>query len=244
MSARKAHPVRSALTDEELERLTADDFGKVKLTEDEKSRLRAINERRRQEVQHEAVEWARAEAPLVHALNAAGVPASSVWDLVNAAGRKRPTRTFRISTDPPEAIWDWLDANSRSYAAIVPLLMEHLQRPYPDRVRAGIARALAISEAKSAWSLLVKLYRQDQGDWSRDGLAVALSNIADDDLIDELIALAKDPQNGKSRVLLLDALRRSRLPQAQRALMEFGTDLVLQKEAQQILRRRSKREKK
>jgi len=81
MSSRRTHPVRAPLTDEELERLTADDFGKVKLTEDEKSRLRATNERRRQEIQHKAGGWARAEAPLVRALNAAAVPVSSVWDL-------------------------------------------------------------------------------------------------------------------------------------------------------------------
>jgi hypothetical protein len=196
-----------------------------------------------EEFQRKAEEYAHAEAPLVQALKAAGVPVSSVWDLVNA-GRKRPSRTFRISTDPPEAIWDWLDAKGRSFATIVPLLLEHLQRPYPDRVRAGIARALAVPEAKFAWPLLVKLYRQDQGDWSRDGLAVALSNLADDDLIDELIALARDPQNGKSRVLLLDALRRSRLPRTQTALTEFGKDPVLQKEALRILHLRSKRVKK
>lgn len=195
---------------------------------------------RDEEIQRKAAEYARAEAPLVQALKDAGVPVSSVWDLVNAS-RKRPSRTVRISTDPPDAVWGWLDANGGSYAALVPLLLDHLQRPYPDRVRAGIARALAVPEAKSAWPTLVKLYRQEQGDWSRDGLAVALSNVADDTVIDELIGLAKDPQNGKSRVLLLDALRRSRLPQAQRALMEMGTDPILQKEALRILhRRRSK----
>jgi len=66
-------------------------------------------------------------------------------------------------------------------------------------------------------------------------LAVALANIADDDLLDELITLAKDPQNGKSRVLLLDALKRSSLPQARKALMEFGADPLLKKEAQRLL---------
>src|SRR5258708_2980331 len=86
MSAEKA-PVRLPLTDEDLERLTGDDFGKVKLTEDEKSRLRATNERRRQEVQRKAVEWARAEAPLVQELRAAGAQVLSVWDLVNTKDR-------------------------------------------------------------------------------------------------------------------------------------------------------------
>lgn len=88
--------------------------------------------------------------------------------------------------------------------------------------------------------MLVKLYRQEQGNRTRQGLAVALSNIADDEVISELIALAGDPELGTSRVLLLDALRRSHLPIARKALMDFGTDPLLQKEAQQILRRLSK----
>lgn len=185
-------------------------------------------------IHRRAEDYARAEAPLVQALNAVGVPVSSVWDLVNA-GRKRPSRTFRISTDPPEAVWDWLDANGGSYASVLALLLDHLQRPYPDAVRGGIARALAIPEAKFAWPLLVKLYRQEQGQWTRDGLAVALANIAEDDQLDELINLARDPRNGESRVLLLDALRRSLLPLARRALVEFGADPFLQREAQRIL---------
>jgi len=187
-----------------------------------------------EEFQRRADEYARAEAPVVRALRAVGVPLSSVWDLVNA-GRKRPSRTFTMSTDPPEALWDWLEANNGSLATILPVLLDHLQQPYPDRVRAGIARALATPESKFAWPLLVRLYRQEQGDWTRDGLAVALANIADDDLLDELITLAKDPQNGKSRVLLLDALKRSSLPQARKALMEFGADPLLKKEAQRLL---------
>jgi hypothetical protein len=99
---------------------------------------------------------------------------------------------------------------------------------------------MAVPGAKFAWPLLVKLYRQEQGNRARQGLAVALSNIADDELIRELISLASEPQLGASRVLLLDALRRSRLPIAREALMDFGTDPLLQKESQKILRRLSR----
>jgi hypothetical protein len=199
----------------------------------------ARKKERDEAIQRKEEEYAHAEAPLVQDLRAAGAQVSSVWDLVNA-GRKRPSRTFRISTDPPEALWDWLDANEGSYASILPLLLDHLQRPYPDAIRDGIARALAVPEARFAWSTLVKLYRQEVAEGTRQGLAVALSNIADDAVIDELIELARDPQQGESRVLLLDALRRSRLPQARKALMEFGTDPLLQKEAQKILRRQAR----
>jgi hypothetical protein len=154
-------------------------------------------------------EYARAEAPLVEELRAAEVPVNSAWDLVNT----------------PNA-----------YSQSLPILINHLQRPYPDAVRDGIARALAVPDAKFAWPLLVKLYREEREKRTKSGLAVALSNIADDAVIDELITLARDPQHGVSRVALLDGLRRTRLPRARRALVEFGTDPLLRKEAQRILR--------
>jgi hypothetical protein len=163
--------------------------------------------------QRKREEYARAEAPMVEELRAAGVPVNSAWDLVNAPN---------------------------TYSQSLPILLDHLQRPYPDAVRDGIARALAVPSAKFAWALLIQLYRQEQGNRTQQALAVALSNIADDEVIRELIALAGDTELGTSRVLLLDALRRSRLPIARKALMDFGTDPLLQKEAQKILRQLSR----
>lgn len=215
MTTRKqAPPNRLPYSDEELERLTAYDFAKIKLSGDELQRLRAINEKRRTEIQRKHEEYARAEASLVEELRAVGVPVNnSVWDLVNTPN---------------------------IYPQSLPILLDHLQRPYPDAVRDGIARAMAVPAAKFAWPLLVRLYLQEKGNRARQGLAVALSNIADDEVISELIALASETELGTSRVLLLDALRRSRLPMARKALMEFEKDPLLQKEAQQILRRLSR----
>lgn len=52
MTTRKqARPNRLPYSDEELERLTPYDFAKIKLSEDELRRLRAINEKRREEIQ-------------------------------------------------------------------------------------------------------------------------------------------------------------------------------------------------
>jgi len=155
-------------------------------------------------------EYARAETPLVEELRAAGVNVGSVWDLVNTAN---------------------------TYPQSLPILLNHLHRAYPDAIRDGIARALAVPSAKFAWSVLVKLFRQEQGKRTKDGLAVAISNIADDGVIDELIALARDVEHGESRLLLLSALERSQLPRARKALMELGVDPQLQKEVQIILRR-------
>ena len=66
---------------------------------------------------------------------------------------------------------------------------------------------------------------------------MAISNIADDGMFDDLVELVRDSAQGESRVLLLNALERSRLPKARKALMELGGDPMLQKEVQRILRR-------
>ena len=66
--------------------------------------------------------------PVIEALTAAGWPPNviqrsetrSVWDLVNTA---------------------------EPYPQLLPILAEHVTRPYHKRIREGIARALAVSEA-------------------------------------------------------------------------------------------------
>jgi hypothetical protein len=152
----------------------------------------------------------RAEAPIVEELRASGVPVNSTWDLVNTPN---------------------------VYPQSLQILLAHLQKPYPDAIRDGIARAMAIPGAKFAWPILIRLYRQEKKvGRTQQGLAVALSNIADDEVMDDLIALGREPQLGASRALLLDALRRSRLARARTALMEFANDPLLQKEARRILR--------
>lgn len=170
----------------------------------------ARKKERDEEIERNAQEHARAEALVVNELRKADVPVESVWDLVNA---------------------------TNTYAQSLPILLDHLKRPYPDVVREGIARAMAVPGARFAWPVLVTLYRQEPGRRTKAGLAVALANVADDETIDDLIALARDAQHGESRLLLLNALERSRLPQARKALMELGGDSGLQKEVQRILRR-------
>jgi len=176
-------------------------------------RYDAMVERQRQqedERQQRAAEWRRAEGPLVEELQAAGYSVESAWDLVNTPG---------------------------TYPKAVPILLAHLPRSYPGPVREGIARALAVPEAKSGWGVLTRLYRDEQDRRAKDGLAVAIAAAADDDVIGDVIALARDARHGSSRLLLLSALERSRDPRARAALMDLGTDPELKKEIQVILRR-------
>ncbi|HET6585412.1 MAG TPA: hypothetical protein VFG69_18265 [Nannocystaceae bacterium] len=170
----------------------------------------AAKAREEEELQRRVAELRRAEAPLLEELRAAGFGVESAWDLVNT---------------------------SAPYPSALPILVDHLSRPYPGAVREGIARALAVREAKFAWDVLTRLYPQEQEERVKDGLAVAIAAVADDELIGDVIALARDPRHGSSRLLLLSALERSADPRAKATLMELGTDPELTKEIQVILRR-------
>ncbi len=154
-----------------------------------------------------------AEAPLIEDLHAAGFEVESAWDLVNTA---------------------------EPYPEALPILLEHLARDYPDRLREGMARAMAVGpDARFAWDRLVQLYKEEPVDTdAKDGLAVALSAIADRKLIDELIGLARDEKMGRSRILMLPKLKRSRAPQARAALEEFCDDPTLGAEARHRLGRK------
>lgn len=155
-------------------------------------------------------EYRRAEAPLVDELRAAGYQVQSAWDLVNTPG---------------------------SYPNAVPILLAHLSRPYPAAVREGIARALAVRDASCGWEVLTRLYRDEHQVRAKDGLAVAIAAAANDELIGDVIALARDTSQGPSRLLLLGALERSADPRARAALLDLGTDPDLTKEIQVILKR-------
>jgi hypothetical protein len=164
------------------------------------------------ERQERATEWRLAEAPLVDELRAAGFDIQSTWDLVNA---------------------------STPYQKALPILLKHLQRPYPGPVREGIARALAVPPARFGWTIFVKLFQEEQEKRPKDGLAVAIANTADDSTIDEVITLARDKKFGTSRKLLLRALEKSANPAARAALVELAADPELRVEVQNILRRPS-----
>ena len=210
---------RSARTDEQLRRLSASDFGRVKLTDDEKRRLRAINDKRLEEIERNAAAWSKAEQPVVEELRSMGFDVASVWDLFN---RKEPW-------NKRERIKPYLDA--------LPLLLKHLALDYPPAVREGIARAMAMPQSRFAWNDLVRFYRNEESNRAKDGLAVAVAAAADPSVLDELIVLVKDRKHGKSRLLLLSALARVKDPRAHAALMGLGTDPDLADEVQGILKR-------
>lgn len=116
------------------------------------------------------------------------------------------------------------------------VLLEHLRKPYPQKVVGEISNTLATPQARSAWPILVSEYKArpapnpSEGLGPKNGLANALAATVTKDTIDELIALVKDPSHGSSRLLLLRGIRRSRTPQAKQAIEELASDPQLARE--------------
>ncbi|MDZ7578225.1 MAG: hypothetical protein U0904_08645 [Candidatus Nanopelagicales bacterium] len=155
-----------------------------------------------------------AERPIVADLRAVGVEVDSVWDLVNTA---------------------------EPYPDALPVLLDHLERDYPDRVREGIARALAVKPAAAFWDRLKALYvAPETGPNTAMGLAAALAVTATEQTFDDLVELIKDPRN-RNRVLLLGELKRLGGPKGRSELEALVDDPMLGKEARHLLKSRKRR---
>jgi hypothetical protein len=162
------------------------------------------------------------EAPLVAALNEAGLKVASVWDLVNT---------------------------KETYSPAVPILLTHLQKPYHRRIREGIARSLAVPGARIGWQQLVEEYeRIEELDPGREvnelkwSLHLAIGAAADPSVLDELIRLTCDRRHGEHRSFFVDALARMRDARASAALAELRSDPDL-REAFERVEKRARRRK-
>jgi len=168
------------------------------------------------EIARRVAELDRAEAPLVHALQAAGIMVKrGVWDLVNTG---------------------------KPYPAALPILLEHLQKPYPVEIREGIARALAVRGSRFAWPLLAKLFREEPESRFREALAIAVAEAADESVLAEVITMAEEPKYGEYRVHLLSALKRSKDPRAFKSILSLARDPAFEYEVNKYLRAREKRQ--
>jgi len=150
------------------------------------------------------------ELPLLRDLSRVGIEVESVWDLVNS---------------------------SEQYAAAIPVLLEHLRRPYSSKILAGIARAVAVPEARDAWDDLVSLYRNEMDEHLKEALAVAVAAIADDSVMEELVALIMDSKQGPSRVLLMNTMQDARACLSDEAIRKLTRDPDLGTIATRLLKR-------
>lgn len=127
--------------------------------------------------------------PLIKELHNNGLNVKSVWDISKT---------------------DKLDIN------IINILLKHLKLDYHLRVKEGIARLLAIKNNKNIiWDTLIEEYIKAKADEKimepgqrgyKDGLAEAISYLANKNDINTLIDLIKNKEHGKSRILLADKL--------------------------------------
>jgi hypothetical protein len=185
--------------------------------QEDEATLRAIAARLDQEEQNSRAKYELSERAIALDLRKAGVKVSSVWDLVNSA---------------------------QSYPTAIPVLIDHLQRPYPERVLEGVARALAVKEARPFWPILRRTYlkwKDLSGLGAKGGLACALAATAHDGVSEELLSLLRDPKQGESRLLLLLGLAKLRAVPVEEVLTELEKDPVLTRQVQAMLRRRRSR---
>jgi hypothetical protein len=147
----------------------------------------------------------RDDAMVVRALRNVAVNVNSVYDLVN-------TRS--------------------SYAPAIPVLLELLTRVRHYRIKEGIARALAVKEARpiAARPLLAEFVAmptetkaEQHSKWA---IGFAISRVADDSVFHEVLDLLSDRQHGWTRRGMVPAL--VNMPQnrdrAVEALVEFLKD--------------------
>lgn len=126
------------------------------------------------------------EQPLLADLKEAGWPVASVYDLVNGAA---------------------------AYSSAIPVLINHLQRPYSDRITEGIARALTVREARGkAGGALAEAMRVSSGRdaacrWAMANALVAVAGRDDQTPLQVLLSAESDSAVGERLEL---ALRRAK----------------------------------
>lgn len=157
----------------------------------------------------EEAELAAEEEPILAELRRVGVDVPSTWSLIEE---------HRDATHP----------------RVLPILLDHLARPYHPAIREGMARALGAPVARPIWRSLAGRYVAEDNDQVKQGLACAVAETVTDDTLGELLALIADPRNGLTRNLLLLA----RMPaRAATALEGLVADPDLRQELPRLLKR-------
>jgi hypothetical protein len=114
-----------------------------------------------------------------------------------------------------KSVWDLVNTN-KDYTKILPILIDSLKKDYHPRIKAGIARALAVPQAKKiAWDALLEEYRRTDAEEDitdpnrrgyKDGLAVALSFLMDETRLAVVLDLLQEKKHKGSRLFFLDNL--------------------------------------
>ncbi len=160
------------------------------------------------------------EAPILADLGAVGVHVESVWDLVNTAS---------------------------SYPAAIPVLLNHMVRPYSEKTKEGIARSLAVPEAAEGWDILLSEFETSpdtKPNGYKWGIGCALAVVAAaTGRQGEALRLLRDERHGENRLALLDVFALSRKPEQRAVLQGFADDPDLGKQVRWHLKNPGRRSK-
>ena len=130
-----------------------------------------------------------------------------------------------------------------SYPRAIPVLLDHLQRDYPERALEDVGHALPSKPDPSWWADFKHLYVTTRSGAVRDRLAAAMSGCARREHFDDLVEFTRNADLGPSRIYFLRPINRigNRINSGQgRAVIEqLAEDPVLGKEATAILKGRS-----
>lgn len=181
--------------------MTAAEFLKEKESDREYQAMMAEKERQRKA---KFVASREEQRDLLRDLARAGVQVQSVWDLVN--------------TGEP-------------YPEAVPVLLDHLRRPYSEKTKEGIARALAVPDAEQGWDILLEEFENNpdtKPNGYKWGVGVALSVIArETGRHEEALRLLRDKRHGENRSALLEAIAFAKDKSIRPLIAEFADDPVL-----------------
>jgi len=146
-------------------------------------------------------EWNKAAEPFVKALKSVGIEVDTTDQLLD--GRK---------LDP----------------AAIPVILEHVKKTtYPDQIREMMLNALGSPVARPYWNEMVEVFEKNTANLSpaiRYVAALALVEMADKTVLDDVMRLVKERSLGRDRVPLLIALHRSKDPKAKMLLKELRDD--------------------
>lgn len=153
------------------------------------------------------------EVELVADLQAVGYAVSSVWDLVNT---------------------------TEAYPQAIPILISHFARPYSDKIREGIARALAMKDARRfAWDEFLGTVKSGSlSEPVADGVMAAIAAMAGPTDLNIIVDLICDRSLGPKRVFLVRLLMRSRRPEVRETLLSLANDPDLSAEIAARMRSR------
>lgn len=160
--------------------------------------------------------YAEDEKPLVEDLKKAGLNITSSWDLVNTKS---------------------------SYKQAIPILLEHLPKPYHLKNKEGIVRALAVKEAiGKASPILIAEYNRTPEDkmFFRWAIGNTIYTTIKEGDVESILPIVLDRTNGTSRQMFVAALGKIKADNVKAVLFRLvnDDDKVIRDEAIKALKQK------